>query len=79
MRHRDMCHHALAKKRALALVGAIDELVDQNECARRQVLAKRTAGRQRDQVGDAGSLENVDIGPVVDVGRRQTVSLIVTR
>ena len=73
-----MGHHALAEKRALAFVGAIHKLVDQDECARRQILSKRAAGRQRDQIVDAGPLEDIDIGPVVDVGRRQTVSLIVT-
>ena len=45
MRHRDMRDAALAEERALALVGAVDELVDQHEGARRQLFPKRTAGR----------------------------------
>src|SRR4029078_8834967 len=61
------------------LVGAVHKLVDQYKCPRRKVLAERAAGRQRDQVRHAGALEDVDIGPVVDIGRRKTVALIVTR
>ena len=45
MGHRDVRHHALAEERALALVGTVDELVDQHECARRKILTKRAAGR----------------------------------
>ncbi len=79
MRHRDMRDAALAEERALALVGAVDELVDQHEGAGRQLLLERAAGRQRDQVGDAGALEHVDVGAVVDVGGRQPVALVVAR
>ncbi len=79
MRHRDVRHHALAEERALALVGAVDELVDQDEPPRRQVLLERAAGRQRDEIGDADALQNVDIGAVIDVGRRQPVALVVAR
>ena len=79
MRHRDMRDAALAEERALALVGAVDELVDQHEGAGRQFLLERAAGRERDEIGDAGALEHVDIGAVVDVGRRQPVALVVAR
>ena len=79
MRHRDMRDAALAEERTLALVGAVDELVDQHEGAGRQLLLERAAGRERDQVGDAGALEHVDIGAVVDVGGRQPVALVVAR
>jgi hypothetical protein len=68
MRHRHMRHQPLAEERALALVGAVDELVDQDKRTGRQFLLERAAGRQRHQVGDAGALEHVDIGPVVDIG-----------
>ena len=74
-----MRHQPLAEERALALVGAVDELVDQHEGARRQFLLERAAGRQRHQIGDAGALQDVDIGPVVDVGGRQPVALFVAR
>ena len=79
MRHRDMGDAAFAEERALALVRAVDELVDQHEGAGRQFLLERTAGRQRHQVGDAGALQDVDIGPVIDVGRRQPMSLVMPR
>ena len=70
---------ALAEERALALVGAIDELVDQDEGAGRQLLLERAAGRQRDEIGDTGALEHVDIGAIVDVGRRQPMAGTVPR
>ena len=69
----------VAEERALAPVGAVDELIDQHEGAGRQFLLERAAGRQRDEVGDAGALEHVDIGAVVDVGRRQPMPLVVAR
>ena len=60
-------------------MGAVDELVDQHEGAGRQIFLERTAGRERDEVGDAGALEHVDIGAVVDVGGRQAMALAVAR
>ena len=60
-------------------MGAIDELVDQHESAGRQFLLEGAAGRQRDQVGDPGTFQHVDIGAVVDIGRRQPVTLVVAR
>src|SRR5512144_1820619 len=74
-----MRNAALAEKRALALVSAIDELIDEDESARRQVFAKRTACRQRYQIGDTGPLEDVDISPIVDIGWGEAMTLIVTR
>ena len=52
-------------------------LIDQNERPRRQLLLERAASRQRDQIGDAKALERIDVGPVVDVGRRVPMSLVV--
>src|SRR5205085_11879430 len=37
------------------------------------------AGGERDEIGHAGTLEHVDVGPIVDVGRRQPVTLVVAR
>jgi hypothetical protein len=76
---RDVGHAAFAEERALALVSAVDELVDQDEGAWRQVLFERAARRQRDQIGDAGALEDVDIGPVIDVGGRMPMPFVVAR
>ena len=75
MRHRDVRHAAFAEERAFALVRAVDELIDQDEGAGRQVFLERAACRQRDQIGDAGAFEHVDIGAVVDVGGRMPMSL----
>ena len=59
----------LPKNRAFALVGAVDELVDQHEGARQQLLLEQAARRTEDEIRSARPLEHVDIGPVVDVGR----------
>jgi 5'-methylthioadenosine phosphorylase len=52
---------------------------DHDEGPGRHVLPERAAGRQRDEVGDAGALQHVDISAVVDVGGRQAVALVVAR
>jgi len=62
MRHRDMRDQPFAEERALALVGAVDELVHQHKGAGRKFFPEGTAGRQRNQVGHAGALQHVDIG-----------------
>ena len=70
---------AVAEEALLAREGAVDELVDDHELARRQVLAQRSDGRDRDDVGDARALQRVDIGAVVDARRREPVAAPVTR
>ena len=67
------------RTRLLALMGAVDELIDQHEGAGRQLLLERAAGRKRDEVGDPCPLQHVDIGAVVDVGWREPVALVVAR
>src|SRR5205085_8452269 len=79
MRHRYVGDEPLAEERALALVRAVDELIDENEGAGRQLLLERATGRQRDQIGNARALEDVDIGAVVDIGRRKAMALVVAR
>src|SRR5215470_13586558 len=79
MRHRHMRHAALAEKRALAFVGAVDELVDQHEGARRKVLLERATGGERDEIGNARALKHVDVGAIVDVGGWQPMALVVAR
>jgi len=59
--------------------GAVDELIDQHKGSWRQLLFERAAGRERDEVGDPCPLHHVDIGAVVDVARRESVTLVVTR
>jgi len=67
MRHRDMCDATFAEERTLALVSAVDELIDKHESAWREILLERTAGGERDKIGNACPFERVDIGAVVDV------------
>ena len=67
-RHATTCATQPGAEEALgAREGAIDELVDEHEGAGREILAQRAAGADRDQVGDAGALERVDVGAVVDL------------
>src|SRR5262245_54039668 len=60
-------------------MGAVDELIDQHEGAGRQLLLERAAGRQRHEIGHARAFEHVDIGAVVDVGRREPMALVMAR
>ena len=79
MRHRHMRHAACAEEGVGAMIGAVDELIDQHEGAGRQLFLEGAAGRQRDKVGDPRPLERVNIGAVVDVGGREPVALVVAR
>ena len=74
-----MRDEAVAEEALLTREGAVDELVDQHEVAGRQFLAERAAGRDRDEIGDAGALHRVDVGAVVDAGGRELVAAAVTR
>ncbi len=69
MGHRDVGDQPLTEKALLAREGAVNELVDHHEVTGRQVLAQRAAGRERQDIGDAGALQGIDVGPVVDRGR----------
>ena len=51
--------------------------IDQHEVARRQVFTQRPAGGDGDHIGDAGSFHRVDVGAVVDVGRRNAMAAAV--
>src|SRR4029453_9027025 len=59
--------------------GAVDELVDYDEMTGRQVLAQRAAGRQRQDIADAGTLQGIDVGAVVDRGRRMAMAAAMAR
>ena len=58
------CATSPSPKKLLARERPVDELVDDNENARRQVLAQRAARRERDDIGHAQPLEDVDVGAV---------------
>ena len=68
-----------AEEALVAGEGAVDELVDQHEMPRRHRLVQRADGGDRNQRGDAAALHHVDIGAVVDVGRRVAVAAAMTR
>src|SRR4051812_20717500 len=58
---------------------AVDELVDQHEGAGRQLFLERAAGRERNEIGHAGALQTINVGAVVDIGRREPMALVVAR
>ena len=74
-----MGHAASAEKRVRARMRTIDELIDQDEGAGRQFLLERAAGGERNEIGHAGTLENVNIGAVIDVARRKSMAFVVAR
>jgi hypothetical protein len=74
-----MRHAAFAEEAFLAGEGAVDELVDDDERARRQLFTERTARRHRHQVGHAAALQDVDVGAVVDVRWRHPVAAAMAR
>src|SRR5271165_6552216 len=57
----------------------IDELVDKDERAWRQLRPERTASGERYQIRDPDPFEHIDIRTVVDVRRRKAMAAIVTR
>ena len=71
MRDRDVGDAALAEEALLAREGAVDELIDQHEGAGFQILAQAAHGADRQDFGDTGTLQRVDIGAVIDAGRAQ--------
>ncbi len=79
MGHRNMGDEARTEKALFAREGAIDELVGDDELARRQLLLQRTACGDGDQVRDARALQDVDIGAVVDRTRRVDVAAAMAR
>src|SRR5262249_14311911 len=79
MRHRDMRDAAAPEEAFLPREGAVDELVDDHELARRQLLLEAADGRERQDVGDAGALQRVDIGAEIDLARRDGMTAAVAR
>src|SRR3546814_1223441 len=63
----------------LAREGAVDELVDDDEGAGREILAQRADGAERHDLGDAGALQGVDVGTGVQRRGRQLVAAAVAR
>jgi hypothetical protein len=59
--------------------GAIDELIDQHERPRWQILPQRPDRAQRDDVGDTDPLEGIEVRAVVDQVRGDDMPAPVTR
>ena len=66
-----------AEEARLARERAVDELVDQHEKAGIELLLEGAASGDGDDVGDAGPLERVDIGAIVDGRGRKPMALAV--
>ena len=79
MGHRDMRDAAVAEEAGLAPIGAILELVDHHEHAGIELAVERAAGRERDDVGDAGPLQRVDIGAIIDRRGREAMAPAMAR
>ena len=67
------------EKALLAGEGAVDELIDEDEVAGRDVILQAAHRAQRDDVGHARALQRIDIGAVVDRAWRQRVTAPVAR
>ena len=76
---RHMRHATRTEKALLPCEGAVDELIDDDEGAGRQVLAQRANRRDRDEIGYANALQHIDIGAVVNVRRRVNMARPVAR
>src|SRR5690606_17206862 len=74
VRDRDMRDAAGPEEALFARKGAVDELVDDDEGAGRQLSLQRSYRGQRDDLRHAAALEDVDIGPVVQLGRRAAMA-----
>ena len=72
-----MRHETAAEETFLARMRAVDELVGDDEGAGRQFLAERAAGGNRNHIGHACALQRIDIGAVVDRGRRMDMAAAV--
>ena len=69
-----MSHRTLAKKRAGALAGQVNELVGQHQVQRFELFAQRAHGGYRQQVAHAKLLHGVNVGAVRHFRRQQAVA-----
>ena len=76
---RDVRDQPAAEERRGALHGAVDELVDERERARRQFLTQRPDRGDREQIGAARALQRVDIGAHRNVTGQMDVPAAVAR
>src|SRR5205085_59244 len=69
VRHRDVRDEAFVEERRLAALGEIDELIDDDEGAGREIFFQRADRREREHVGDAELLERRDVRAHVEQRR----------
>ncbi len=70
---------SLSEEGFLPREGPVDELIGQNEIAGPILLLERSTCRNRNEIGHAGTFQNVDIGAVIDIARRQFMAAAVAR
>src|SRR5205823_11568776 len=79
VRHRNVRDEPRPEEALLARMGAVDELIDDDERAGRKLLLERATGGNRNYIGNAGALQGIDVGAVVDGGGRLHVTAAMTR
>jgi len=77
--HRHVRDQPGLEERFRAREGAVDELVDDHEGARRQVGAQRADRADRQDFRHPDALEGVDVGPEIQRRRRHAVAAAVAR
>ena len=78
MRHGNMRDHAALEECLDAIAGPIDELINHHEGSGSQLLLERSDRTQGEDLGYAGSLQDIDVGPVIDGARRKRMAAPVT-
>src|ERR1700736_6567779 len=73
----DVHSDAAAKESRDAAVRAIEELVGDEKIERREILAKRADGADRNQTLDSEHFHDVNIGTIVDLTRREAMAAAV--
>ena len=74
-----MAYAPFAEKGFAAGEGPVDELVDNDEVARRGVFPQGAASRKRNDVGNSDALEGIDVRAVRNGRRRMNVAPSVPR
>jgi len=73
LREAHVTDHATLEERLLAQVGAIDELVDDDEVARGDPFPQRAHRRHRQQAVNAELPQGMDVRPRIDLARAESV------
>ena len=65
---------AIAEEGGFAPISPIDELVGEDEEARIELRLERAASGDGNEIGDAGLFQRMDVGAVIDAGRRKAMA-----